>query len=212
MDGDFLTSQVLVLNKNWHPIRVQNLKKAISKVVNDRAKFIDHDSSLLYSWEEWLNNFYISSKDIDKVSYEIIKSKDFIFKKPFVIVCTRYSRVPNTSLKLNKKNLLIRDGFRCQYTNKKLTYKTATIDHVMPKSRGGTTTWNNLVICSLEINVKKANRTPEEAGLKLIKVPKKPQWSPVYEMIHKNRSKHWDKYIKDEQWKNMNEYDEIIEE
>jgi 5-methylcytosine-specific restriction endonuclease McrA len=210
MDEDFLHSQVLVLNKNWHPIRVQSLRNAISKVINNRAKFIDYDTSLLYSWDEWLDNFSTPNKDTDKVDYEIIKSKNFSFKKPFISVCTKYNKVPKVSLKLTKRNLLIRDNFCCQYSNVKLTYKTATIDHVIPKSKGGTTTWNNLVICSLEINVRKANKTLAETGLKLLKIPKKPQWSPVYEMINKKRSKHWDNFIKDKQWKNMNDIDEDI--
>lgn len=211
MEGDFVSSQVLILNKGWHPIRVQNLRNAISKVINERAKFIDHDTFLLYSWGEWLNNFAVPNKDIDKINYEIIRSKNFSFKKPFVAVCTKYNKIPNTHLKLTKRNLLIRDHFKCQYSGVKLNYKTATVDHVTPKSKGGKTTWDNLVICSLEINVRKANRTPEEAGLKLLKAPKKPQWSPVYEMIHKSRSKHWDKFIKDDQWKTMDYIDEAVE-
>lgn len=212
MDDNILNSGVLVLNKSWMPIRVQNLRRAISKVTNNRAKFVDPETFLLYSWEEWLKSFAIPNKDTENLDYEIIRSKNFSFKKPFVAVCTKYNKIPNTHLKLTKRNLLIRDHFKCMYSGEKLSYKTATVDHVVPKSKGGKTTWDNLVICSFEVNIKKANRTPEEAGLKLLKIPKKPQWSPVYEMIHKSRSKYWGKFIKDEQWKIMDKINEDTEE
>ena len=92
----------------------------------------------------------------------------------------KFDKFPQRSVKLTRRNLLIRDGFRCQYTGKRVSGKDATLDHVIPTSKGGKHTWDNLVIASLAANSKKADKTPEQAGMKLLKKPVEPKWSPVY--------------------------------
>jgi 5-methylcytosine-specific restriction endonuclease McrA len=96
------------------------------------------------------------------------------------------------------KNLWIRDDGICQYSGKKLTSNTGNIDHIIPKSRGGKSTWSNCVLAHKEINAKKADRTPEESGLKLLKVPKEPRNIPISLYIkNKYEIKEWDIFLKD---------------
>jgi len=208
MENDVLNSPVLVLNKNWTAVRVQTLKKAITKVTNGRAKFLDTESYLLYTWSEWVDVFVTPHDEI--VDYPVIRSQHIALKRPEIIVCTDYSRVPHSSLKLSRRNILIRDMFQCQYTGKRVTYKTATLDHILPRSKGGKTSWNNLVTCSLEANAKKANRTPAEAGMRLLHPPKKPKWSPIYAISLKRRPKSWAKFIKQENLEAIEDYEAEI--
>jgi len=202
---DILHCPVLVLNKSWMPVRVQTLKRALTKVTNDRAKFLDSETFILYSWEDWLSNF---RTDIDTpVNYPVIRSKYFCFKRPEIIVCTNYNKIPHNSLKLSRKNILIRDKYQCQYTGQRLSRKNATLDHVVPKSKGGKTAWNNIVACSFEANTKKANQTPQQAGMMLLRTPKKPQWSPIYTITLKSRPKSWEKFIKSEDMEEIKNWD-----
>lgn len=97
-------------------------------------------------------------------------SKAFPF--PSVIKLTAYIRMPYKKIELSRKNILRRDNYRCQYCNKKAP--DMTIDHVIPRSRGGRDTWENLVAACVKCNNKKGSRTPEEANMPLLTIPKKP--------------------------------------
>jgi 5-methylcytosine-specific restriction endonuclease McrA len=91
---------------------------------------------------------------------------------PSVIRLLEYRRIPHQTRALSRKNILMRDRYTCQYCQKVLNTGDLTLDHVIPRSRGGETTWENLVACCNPCNNKKGNRTPEEAGLKLLRPPR----------------------------------------
>ncbi|MEN3045113.1 MAG: HNH endonuclease [Candidatus Hydrothermales bacterium] len=93
---------------------------------------------------------------------------------PSVIRIKRYVNYRPKEVPINKRNIIKRDKSTCQYCGKKSN--DMTIDHVIPKDKGGKDTWENLVTCCKDCNMKKANRTPKEAGMKLIKKPKKPNY------------------------------------
>jgi len=209
MINDVLHSPVLVLNKGWVAVRVQTLKKAITKVTNGRAFFLDPETYMLYNCNDWVDTF-VTDRD-ERVDYPVIRSQYISLKRPEIIVCTNYNKIPHSSLKLSRRNILIRDMFKCQYTGKRVTYKSATLDHIVPRSKGGKTSWNNLVTCSLEANTKKANRTPAEAGMKLLHTPRKPMWSPIYAISLTRRPKSWEKFIKQEHLEAIKAYEaEVI--
>ena len=102
---------------------------------------------------------------------------------PTVIVAVNYATVPKKRPKLCAKNIRERDGNRCQYTGMLLRPDEGSLDHVLPRSRGGTDTWENLVWSSKEVNTRKGNRLPHEAGLKLLSVPRAPKELPVTALI-----------------------------
>jgi len=109
---------------------------------------------------------------VAKKDGRVIRSPRQVFPHPSVIRISRYVRVPYRMIDLSRKNLQRRDNFCCQYCGKKT--HTLTIDHVIPKSRGGSDTWDNLVTACVKCNNKKGNRTPEEARMPLKKIPRKP--------------------------------------
>ena len=98
---------------------------------------------------------------------------------PTVIVLARFDRVPVKRPRFSARSLWERDGGRCQYTGRILRPGEGNIDHILPRSRGGTTTWENCVLAAREVNSRKADRTPEEAGLRLVRQPKAPREVPV---------------------------------
>ena len=166
---------VLVLNRNWQAIDVKTPLEAIGMMYSNDATGLDvrgEDYMVPLPWKEW-------------VELEVTDDSEYIgtvqgkIKAPVIIILCRYDKVPHKRPKFTTKNIWQRDGGICQYTGKKLTPNEGNIDHVIPKSRGGKSTWTNCVLCHKDVNSLKADRTPAEAGLKLLKTPKEPASMPT---------------------------------
>lgn len=123
----------------------------------------------------------------------VIRSTNNIFKIPSVIVLSRIVKFRFNVLHCNRKSVFKRDGHICQYCYKSFNEKDLTLDHVLPKSRGGDKSWTNLVASCKKCNQKKGDKTPSEAGMKLLKVPKRPKNNIVDSMS--NNQKIWKDYI-----------------
>lgn len=147
-DSEFQNSRVLILNQSYEPISVCSAKRAILMLILTKAELV-------------------AQKD-----GRYLHSPRFTFPFPSVIRLLKYYRVPYRIIELSRKNILRRDNYRCQYCGKKM--KTLTIDHVIPKSRGGTDSWDNLVAACVKCNNEKGSRTPEEAEMTLLRKPRKP--------------------------------------
>jgi len=156
---EMLSAQVLVLNSAYLPINAVSWKKAIGWIFEGKAETI-------YEKDTW------------------IKSPSTKIKLPSVVRLRNVSIIPVVDLKCNKKNVFLRDNYTCQYCNQKIQKSKITIDHVYPRRKGGKTTWENVVAACPDCNVRKADRTPSEAGMKLAKRPKKPYYYP-YLIIRK---------------------------
>jgi 5-methylcytosine-specific restriction endonuclease McrA len=108
-----------------------------------------------------------------------IRSVSVVIKAPAVVRLLRFFRPGRRSPPLSRGNILARDNFQCQYCSRELTVKEATLDHVVPRSQGGKTTWENIVCCCAACNRKKGGRTPKEARMALLSKPVRPDWLPV---------------------------------
>jgi 5-methylcytosine-specific restriction endonuclease McrA len=191
MDGKsmgVLNKSVLILNKNWIAIRVKNVRTAILLASRERACIVDPVDYSVYTWDEWVK---LKAKEDDKY----ISSAKCNIKMPEVIVLTQYGKVPDYDVRLTKKNICIRDSYNCQYTGEKVDRKDADIDHIIPKSKGGTSSWDNLVYTSKKLNRKKADKSLEEAGLKLVKKPKKPKARSLLLNSVRTMPDSWKKFI-----------------
>lgn len=192
-----LNDQVLVLNRAYVPVDVVCVRNAISDAYTDDAVIVDSDYTE-YTWEDWYNLFSVPlDEDFD---YKYVSDKEAKIRVPEVIILNDFTDVPKREIKLTRRHLYIRDKGKCQYTGKKLSTREATLDHIMPRSRGGKNTWENLVLCDPRVNRQKDSKTPEEAGLTLLKKPSKPKWSPVYSSYLKKRPASWSKFVKEEDW------------
>jgi 5-methylcytosine-specific restriction endonuclease McrA len=186
---------VLVLNRNWQAIVVKTPAETIGMLMTDTATALnieDNDVMIPVRWKDWVN---LPITDNDLVINTVSKS----FKIPKVIVLCKFDKVPKKRPAFSSKNIWVREKGKCAYTGKKLKPDEGNIDHLIPKSRGGKTDWTNCVLAHKDVNAKKANKTPEEAGLKLLIKPEAPKELPVYFFI-KNRYniREWNYFLKHE--------------
>lgn len=171
--SSFDRRKVLVLNKCWTPINTITLRNAITLVFGThsdgqpKARIIEPESYQALSWEDW-------SALRPKATDAVIRSANLEFRVPEVIVLSKYDKLPKPKAHFSRRNIYKRDNLTCQYCGKKFRSNDLNIDHVIPRSQGGQTTWENCVISCIPCNSRKANRRPAEAGMKLLSVPKKP--------------------------------------
>ena len=142
----------LVLNASYEPLRVVNLERAMYYLMSGKAEIVEA---------------------YDKV----VRSVSLTFRHPKIIKLVKYVKMKKryNGVKYSRRNILSRDGYLCQYCGIKCTDKSATLDHVHPKSKGGPANWTNIVTACHKCNNKKDDRTPEEANMKLLNIPERPK-------------------------------------
>lgn len=169
-----LNRKVLVLNRQRHAIRIVTLRRAIILASSDyangnpKAIIIDDETYQEFTWDEWAELPPLEDQ-------EGIKCYNRTIRVPKVIVLTRYDKLPLKKTQYSKRAVYKRDDNQCQYCGSKPGIDHIDIDHVNPKSRGGISSWDNCVVSCIKCNKKKRNRTPSEAGMKLLKKPEKPK-------------------------------------
>jgi 5-methylcytosine-specific restriction endonuclease McrA len=133
----------------------------------------------IVSWERAVTLVFGGKAEVVETYDEEIRSVSITIKMPSVIRLLRAVRGSKRVIKFSRINILARDGFRCQYCGVKFEMRELTYDHVVARSRGGRTTWENVVAACAPCNRKKGDRTPEEARMKLRKVPARPTSLPI---------------------------------
>src|SRR5256885_6067963 len=170
---------VLVLNRNWQAINIRTPADAFCQMATNVATAleIDGENSIRpVMWDEWIT---LPIRDGDNAVHTVRGA----IRVPTLIVALNFAKVPKKRPKLCAKTVRERDGNRCQYTGKLLRPDEGSLDHVLPRSRGGKDEWGNLVWSDKSVNAKKGNRLPHEAGLKLLSVPRAPKELPVTALI-----------------------------
>lgn len=166
--------KVLVLNKAWLPVNIVPYKRIFNLLCKGHANCLSSDYCV-YTFKEWLDFYSVNEINSDRIlENKHVMTVSYEIPIPEIIILTHYSKVRDSRIRLTKSNILKRDKYICQYSGKRLDKSVATLDHVIPKAQGGTETWENLVCCCPVINSQKGDRTPEEAGLELLKQPKSP--------------------------------------
>jgi len=133
----------------------------------------------IISWRKAIILSYLGKAEVVSAYNQVIHSVTRSMILPAVLRLTRYVKYRRREVKFTRRNIYIRDKYRCQYCGKIFEPKDLTYDHVIPRSRGGKTTWTNVVTCCHTCNRKKGGRTPKEAGMRLLALPKEPQWHPL---------------------------------
>lgn len=185
MSTAVLDSAVLVLNKFYQAVHVTTVRRAFSLFFRGHVKAVDEEY-LTYSFNDW--------KDLPPEG-DVIHTPAFTLRVPRVVLLVYYELVPQFRIRFSRKNIFIRDRNACQYCGGTFDYKDLSLDHVIPTSRGGGNSWENLVCCCIQCNKKKGHRSPAEAGMTMVRKPKKPHWIPFSRF--KRRSEEYD------QWKNF---------
>lgn len=171
---------VLVLNRNWQAINASTPKDAFCHLVSGTATalhIISHEEMYPMEWDDWMT---VPPRKGDP----IILTVRGPIKIPTVIILKTYAKVPTRKPKLNARSIRERDRNKCQYTGKVLKPDEGSIDHIVPRSRGGKDSWENCVWASRKINSRKGSRLPEEAGLKLLREPFEMREMPVTAFIN----------------------------
>jgi 5-methylcytosine-specific restriction endonuclease McrA len=187
-DGsDALAASVLVLNRLYMAVHVIGVRRAFGLLYRDLAEVIHVEEGKFanYDFRTWLEISEISAGE--KRPYEDwVRTVRFDVLVPRVIRLLFYDRMPRHSLRLNRHTVFARDEHRCQYCGNRLPGSQLSLDHVVPRSRGGDTTWENVVCACLSCNVKKGGRTPQEARMKLVRPPIRPKRSPLLSLKLRN--------------------------
>lgn len=191
-----LSQPTLILNKNWQPICISTVKEAIGLVVKGSAKIIEPNTYEIYDLTSWND----VSRAKAKFGNMMIRSARLQLIPPEIILLTQYDGMGHHGIVFSRRNLFKRDKYTCQYCGAQPGPEELTIDHVYPRSRGGKSSFENCVLACVECNRKKANRTPEEAGLKLRKTPKKPTLKMLFQAPPHVRRESWDKFIDNAYW------------
>lgn len=168
-----LESSVLVLNRLWQAVNVIRGRRALALVYVGRGKAVGDDFAL-YTWDHWRRNEFTDSK-----AAELVRTSSGPVRVPRVIQVLEYDRVPRPRVKFTRSNVYLRDRHRCQYCGARRSASDLTLDHVLPRSRGGATTWSNIVVSCFGCNSRKADRMPDEAGMPLLRQPRAPEWHPT---------------------------------
>ena len=198
-----LDSSVLVLNRLFMAVRVVRARHAFVLLWKQVAEVVsvEDESYNCYDFSSWAELSQYRRKFQPALHQEWIRTVRFDLAVPRVIRLVRYDRVPKTRVRLSRRNLFARDANRCQYCGRRFRTSDLSIDHVIPRSRGGHTVWSNVVCACMECNVRKGGRTPAEAGLHLVREPKAPRFSPVI-TLHARDPKYrsWQQFLDAAYW------------
>jgi 5-methylcytosine-specific restriction endonuclease McrA len=161
-------SKVLVLNASYEPLNITTWRRAVVLLIKDKAEQVEHNGRCIYAG----------------------------FPLPTVIRLRHYVQIPYKEIPFTRRNILHRDSYSCQYCT--YTGDELTLDHIIPRSRGGGDSWENIVAACVRCNVRKGNRTPKEANMPLRHQPRRPYSSLHFEVskqVKCGRHEEWRKYV-----------------
>lgn len=204
-----LSAKVLVLNKAYTAIRVVNARRAFSLLVRDAAEVIHVQDGVyanydFHSWRElseaW-DRLRRQHEQHPSNKLDWVRTVRYEIPVPRIIRLLGYDRLPAAEVKLNRRNLFARDRNRCQYCGKHFITSELSIDHVVPRSRGGGDSWTNLVCACIKCNARKGGRTPDEASMKLIRKPVRPKRNPLIAVrIGSEKYASWRAFVDEAYW------------
>ncbi len=194
-----LSSSVLVLNKHFVPIRVVSGRRAFTLMCKNFAEAIDVENEQFITWsmEAWLGHSI--ERERRPSDHDLfVHTPRMAILVPRVIRLLGYDKLPRREVKFNRRNVIARDENRCQYCGKRFSVSQLSIDHVVPKSRGGKSSWLNVVAACNPCNTRKGGRMPHEASMRLIRQPHVPKKNPLLEHKLRNRRYEiWGKFLGD---------------
>jgi len=191
-------SDVLVLNRSFYAVQVTSWQRALTLVYLNHASVVDQEYRT-YSFEDW--------RELSAMIHEnpagYVTTPQFKIAMPEVIALKLYDRLPATDVKFTRRNLYEHYHYHCCYCGRKFTTTELNLDHVTPRSRGGRTSWDNIVTSCIPCNLKKADKTPAEAGMKLLIAPTKPHWRSNLAMMMRSPVKvrtSWQRFVDNAYW------------
>jgi 5-methylcytosine-specific restriction endonuclease McrA len=199
-----LDASVLVLNKFFMAMNVVSVRRALTLLYKNSAEVvtIDEEKFASYNLETWKDVSSLkTSLGLPEENHDWIRTVSLEIPVPRIIRLLFYEKVPRWGIKFNRRNIFARDENRCQYCGKRFPTSELSLDHVIPRSRGGRTTWTNVVCACTECNKRKGGRTPEEAVIKLIRRPFVPKHSPIITLkLNSGKYHSWKQFLDQAYW------------
>lgn len=191
--SSILSQPTLVLDSSWRAVHTVPVRHALRLMFTAAARAVEPETFQTHGFETWTE----LSVAPDEPCVRTVKLS---IKVPEIVVLTRHRARPRSSVVFNRRNLFARDRNTCQYCGARPGTAELTIDHVLPRSRGGQGSWENCVLACVRCNLKKRNRTPEEAGMNLLHQPHKPAWSPIIDVPVARVRQSWRKFVSEAYW------------
>jgi len=199
-----LDASVLVLNKFFMAVHVISARRAFVLMFKELAEVIAHEEDRYngYDFESWQELSVLKAEfeeqDPDDEWVQTVRHPILV---PRIIRLLGYDRLPKQTVKFNRRNLFARDRNRCQYCGRRFPTSDLTLDHVVPRSRGGLSTWENIVCACLKCNVKKGGRVPREARMQLITKPVRPKRNPALSVkLSNSKYQSWRQFLDNAYW------------
>lgn len=189
--------QVLVLNRSWVAVNVASVRRAMGLLYQGLARAVHPDDYSLYEFDDWC--------ELSKFEFEndgrFIGTPTSRIRVPEVVLLAGFNGFFHREVRFSRRNIFERDKNTCQYCHRKLAKSDLTIDHVVPRSKGGRDSWENLVLACVRCNVRKGNRTPSEAHMPLAKTPRKPSWLPALGVkVPSDKLTSWQRFVDTAYW------------
>lgn len=188
-----LNMPVLVLNRNWQPIHTCSARRALHLLCLGHARVVQVDGENCYATHDlasWI------SQSTNAPDAELIHGVRVSLRVPQVMVLGIYDKMPRMEVRFTRRNVFVRDHFTCQYCATKLPETQLNLDHVIPRDKGGRTTWTNIVTSCVNCNTRKANKMPDDARMHPLNKPVAPRWRPLFGMVeHGHARECWNLFL-----------------
>lgn len=193
-----LTSPVLVLNRLWQPVHVCSAKRALCLLVLDHAEVVETygpNGVCTHRYQQWVERSAQLAKEGVEIGFASSPSVTLAF--PSIVLLTQFDRLPRRDVRFSRENVYHRDDHQCQYCGKHFVVKKLNLDHVIPRQKGGKSTWENVVTSCVPCNSRKANKLPDQAKMFPLKTPRMPRWQPLLSVLARAELPHpsWGKFI-----------------
>ncbi len=198
-----LEASVLVLNKLFMAVHIISVRRAFCLLCKELAEIIhlEEGQFVTYNFTTWREVSEYRAKHFRQEDDDWVRTYNSEIQVPRVIRLLGYDKLPKQTVKFNRRNIFARDNNLCQYCGRKYPTTELSLDHVIPRSQGGQSTWDNVVCACVKCNVKKGGRTPKQAHMSLVKKPDKPKRSPLLNLKLTHRKyQSWKSFLDAAYW------------
>jgi 5-methylcytosine-specific restriction endonuclease McrA len=198
-----LDSSVLVLNKLFMAVHIISVRRAFCLLCKELAEVVSQEDGqyTTYDFATWQELSAFRAQNFRQEDDDWVRTVNSEIQVPRVIRLLEYEKLPKQTVKFNRRNIFARDGNQCQFCGKKFPTSELSLDHVLPRSQGGKTTWENIVCACVDCNVRKGGRTPKQAHMTLIRKPEKPKRSPLLNMkLTQKKYRSWQSFLDNAYW------------
>jgi 5-methylcytosine-specific restriction endonuclease McrA len=198
-----LDASVLVLNKMFMAVHVISVRRAFCLLVKELAEVValEEGAFATYDFATWQEVSAFRAANYRQEDDDWVRTPTAEIQAPRVIRLLDYDKVPKQTVKFNRRNIFARDHNQCQYCGRKFPTSELSLDHVIPRSQGGATTWDNIVCACVDCNVRKGGRTPRQANMTLIRKPEKPRRSPLLNLkLTQAKYRSWQTFLDTAYW------------